>query len=244
MPTAAAETTTDDRESPHRGDDHGRASEGAALTVAGPHRDQPLVRDGTPLADASVAVVLVHGRGRGAARILETATRFVREGVALLAPQASEDSWYPERFVAPVAQNEPGLSSALESIDEAVQTATAAGVPRERVVVLGFSQGACLAGEYAARNPARYGGVVVLSGGLVGPELDPTAYEGDLAGTPVFLGCSDEDPHIDARRVRDSAAVFERLRGDVTTRIYSGMDHTVTEDEVAWVAALLDDLLA
>jgi phospholipase/carboxylesterase len=207
------------------------------VTVAGPHRNQPLLRDGTPLADARVAVVLVHGRGRGAERILETAGRFARDGVALLAPQAREDSWYPNRFVAPTEQNEPGLSSALDAIENAVETAVEAGIPRERVIVLGFSQGACLAGEYAARNPARYGGVVV-------PELDPTAYEGDLERTPVFLGCSDDDPHIEAARVHESAAVFERLNGDVTTHIYEGMDHTVSEDEVRWVAGLLDDLLA
>lgn len=208
-----------------------------------PHRDQPLVRDGAPLADARVAVVLVHGRGRGAARILETAARFARDGVAFLAPQANDDSWYPNPFVAPVEENEPGLSAALESIDEAVETAVEAGIPRERVVLLGFSQGACLAGEYAARHPARYGGVVVLSGGLVGPELDPTAYEGDLERTPVFLGCSDEDPHIEERRVHESAAVFERLNGDVATHVYEGMGHTVSEDEVGWVAGLLDGLL-
>ncbi|HEU4570512.1 MAG TPA: dienelactone hydrolase family protein, partial [Gemmatimonadales bacterium] len=146
---------------------------------------------------------------------------------------------YPHSFLVPVAQNQPWLDSALAVLERVTAQLADAGIPRERQVLLGFSQGACLALEFAARNAVRWGGVVGLSGGLIGPEGTPRAYGGDLAGTPVFLGCSDVDPHIPVARVHETAQVLTRLGGRVDARIYPGMPHTINEDEVQAVRALL-----
>lgn len=209
----------------------------------GPHQDQPLVTAGTPLDEASVAVVLVHGRGATARSIVEMAEPFHRPGVAYLAPQASNNTWYPNPFTAPVESNEPGRSSGLQAIADAVETATDGGIPVERVMLLGFSQGACLGSEFVARNSTRYGGLAVLSGGLIGETIDPADYAGDLEGTPVFFGCSDVDPHIPEGRVQVSAEVFKRLNADVTKRLYPGMGHTINQDEVDHVSELVEALL-
>jgi phospholipase/carboxylesterase len=187
---------------------------------AGPHQTEPLRTDGTPLSAADAAVVLVHGRGATARGMFDLAAQFSRDGVALLAPQAAGNTWYPNPFTAPVESNEPGRTSGLRAIADAIETATDAGIPTERIVLVGFSQGACLASEFLARNPGRYGGLAVLSGGLIGLSIDPDDYDGELAGTPVFLGCSDDDPHIAAERVTETATVFDRLGGDVTERRY------------------------
>ncbi|WP_251341424.1 alpha/beta hydrolase [Haloplanus halophilus] len=209
-----------------------------------PHGSQPLLTAGTPLAEATAAAVLVHGRGASARSILGMGEAFGVEGVAYLAPQAAGNTWYPNPFTAPVASNEPGRSSGLAAVASAVEEAADAGVPTERVLLLGFSQGACLASEFVARNPRRYGGLAALSGGLIGERIDPADYAGDLDGTPVFLGCSDVDPHIPAERVHETAAVFERLDGDVTTRLYEGMGHTVNADERDRVTSMLSALVA
>lgn len=204
-----------------------------------PHHGQPTRTAGASLAAADAAVVLVHGRGATATSILELAGEFAHDGVAYLAPQAARRTWYPNSFLAPVESNEPGRSSGLARIDELVDDAAAAGVSAERVVVCGFSQGACLASEYVARNPRRYGGLAALSGGLIGESIDPGAYEGDLAGTPAFLGCSDVDPHIPAERVHETAEVLERLGASVDTRLYEGMGHTVNDEELAALSELI-----
>jgi len=215
---------------PHRGADD-------------PHADQPLVTAGTDLADATAAAVLVHGRGATARSIAQMGEQFHSPGLALLAPQAAGNTWYPNPFTAPVERNEPGRTSGLNAIAGAIETANDAGVPTEQVLVLGFSQGACLASEFVARNPRRYGGQVALSGGLIGESIDPDDYEGDLAETPVFLGCSDVDPHIPEERVHETADVLEHLRADVTTRIYEGMGHGVNEDELEQVREMAADLV-
>lgn len=207
--------------------------------MTGPHQDQPLVTAGASLEDATAAVVMVHGRGATAQSILQLAAEFERDDVAYLAPQAAGNTWYPNSFLAPVESNEPGLSSGLQAVGNAVQEANAAGVPTEHTMVLGFSQGACLGSEFVARNATRYGGVVALSGGLVGPDETTRDYDGSLDGTPVFLGCSDVDPHIPAERVHETAAVFERLDADVTERLYEGMGHGVNADELAFVAEMV-----
>jgi len=209
----------------------------------GPHQDQPLVTAGTDLADATAAVVLAHGRGATARSIAQTGMEFHHEGVAILAPQAARNTWYPNPFTAPVERNEPGRSSGLRAIADAIETAADANIPTERVVVGGFSQGACLASEYVARNPRRFGGCVALSGGLIGAEIDRDDYGGDLDATPAFFGCSDVDPHIPAERVHESAAVFEELGADVEKRLYEGMGHGVNRDEVEYVSGLVADLL-
>ena len=197
---------------------------------------------GTPLEQAEVAVILVHGRGDSAAGIMQLAGALGSRGVAFLAPQATNNTWYPQSFLAPLASNEPWLSSALEAVGGVVEQAAAA-VGEPKTVLLGFSQGACLASEFAARNAKRYGGVVALSGGLIGPDGTPRDYHGSLAGTPVFLGCSDIDPHIPVERVHESARVLEGLGAQVEKRIYPGMGHTVNQDEVDRVVDLLRDLV-
>jgi phospholipase/carboxylesterase len=201
------------------------------------------VTAGTSLDEAEAAVVLVHGRGATARSIVTMAEGFHRPGVAYLAPQANRNTWYPNPFTAPVESNEPGRTSGLQAIADAISAATDAGIPTERVMLLGFSQGACLASEFVARNPRRYGGLAALSGGLIGETIDPDDYDGDLDRTPVFLGCSDVDPHIPEERVHASADVFERLNADVTKRLYPGMGHTINGDESEHVSAMVADLV-
>ena len=207
-----------------------------------PHREQPVLHRGVPLAEARATVVLIHGRGATAQSILGLADALGDEGLACLAPQAAGRTWYPRSFMAPIKSNEPSLTSALRKVGAVVDRA-ADTVPTERLVLLGFSQGACLGTEYAARHARRYGGVIALSGGLIGPEGTPFEYEGTLGGTPVFLGCSDRDPHIPVERVHETADVMEQLEGAVTERIYEGMGHTVNDDEIAFVRQLVQDLV-
>lgn len=204
-----------------------------------PHQGQPVIATGAPLATARAAMVMIHGRGASAEDILALAAEFAAPDVAFLAPQAADGAWYPQRFIAPLAANEPFLSSALATVGRLVEHITSTGIPQERVFLLGFSQGACLALEYAARNPQRYGGVIALSGGLIGPIGTAFDYAGSLAGTSVFLGCSDVDFHIPLERVHESTAAMRTLGGDVTERIYPGMGHTVNADETAFVRELL-----
>ncbi|SDZ92226.1 phospholipase/carboxylesterase [Haloplanus vescus] len=211
--------------------------------MTGPHQDQPLVTAGTSLDEATAAVVLVHGRGATARSIVQMAQGFHREGVAYLAPQAQRNTWYPNPFTAPVETNEPGRSSGLQAVADAIETAGDAGIPKERVMLLGFSQGACLASEFVARNPDRYGGLAALSGGLIGERIDPDDYDGDLEDTPVFVGCSDVDPHIPAERVHETTQVLEQLHADVTERLYEGMGHTINADEQQHVAEMVAALL-
>lgn len=211
--------------------------------MSGPHQDQPLVTDGQPLGEAVAAVVLVHGRGASARSIIGMADEFTRPDVAYLAPQAAGNTWYPNSFLAPLESNEPALSSALAALGAVVERAIDAGVPTDRIVVLGFSQGACLASEFVARNATRYGGLAALSGGLIGPEGTPREYDGTLDGTPVFVGCSDVDPHIPLARVHETTAVLDRMGADVTERIYEGMGHGINEDELEYVAGMVDALV-
>jgi phospholipase/carboxylesterase len=210
--------------------------------VSGPHQDQPVATAGASLESATAAVIIVHGRGASAGSILGMAGEFDHDGVAYLAPQAAGHEWYPQSFLAPVEANEPGRSSGLGAIADIVDNANDAGIPRDRVLIGGFSQGACLASEFVARNPTRYGGLAALSGGLIGEAIDRAAYSGDLEGTPAFLGCSDVDPHIPEERVHETAAVLEDLGADVTTRIYEGMGHTVNQDELDHLDGVIEAL--
>jgi len=208
-----------------------------------PHRGPRLAERGAPLARAKAAVIMVHGRGASAEDILALADVLAQPDLAYLAPQAAGHSWYPYPFTAPVDRNEPWLSSALRTIERLLDRLGDSGFSSERVVLLGFSQGACLALEYAARHARRYAGVVGLSGGLIGPEGTPRDYPGSLAGTPVFLGCSDVDPHIPLARVRESTAVLRRLDAVVSERIYPGMGHGINDDEIGVVRGLLAPLV-
>jgi predicted esterase len=195
------------------------------------------------VAEAAAAMVMVHGRGATAESILSLADEFGRDDFAYLAPQAAGYSWYPYGFMAPMPQNEPGLSSGLARIGEIVAQLETEGIPPERIVFLGFSQGACLSLEFAARNARRYGAILGLSGGLIGPAGTPRDYPGSFAGTPVFLGCSDRDPHIPRERVDESAAVLKAIGAEVTERIYPAMGHTVNEDEMSFVRQLLSAIV-
>ena len=204
-----------------------------------PHGAQPILAAGRPLAEAAAAMVLVHGRGASAESILGLAGELARPDFAFLAPQAAGATWYPYSFLAPLERNEPYLGSALRRVGAAVERAARAGVPAERLLLLGFSQGACLTLEYAVRHPRRYAGVVALTGGLIGPDGTPRQDAGSLDGTPVFLGSADPDPHVPRARVEESARVLERMGASVLTRIYPGMGHTVNEDELERVRAMM-----
>jgi predicted esterase len=197
---------------------------------------------GAPLERARAAMVMVHGRGATAESIVTLAEALDRPDVAYLAPQAAGGTWYPNSFLAPIPSNEPGITSGLRAIADVLARIEAAGIPNERVILLGFSQGACLSLEYAARHARRYGGVATLSGGLIGPDGTPRDYAGSMDGTPVFLGCSDVDFHIPRARVEHSAEVMRRLGAEVTMRLYPGMGHLVNEDEIARVQEMLDAL--
>ena len=213
-------------------------------TVPALHAGQPLRHVGAPLATARAAMVMVHGRGGSAEDILSLSEVFgaASSGWAFVAPQAANSTWYPERFMAPTERNEPWLSSALETLGRTVAQVEAAGIPSGRIVLLGFSQGACLASEWVARHAKRWGGVAVLSGGLIGPDGSPRDYAGTLAETPVLMGCSDRDPHIPLPRVRETATVFERLGAAVDLRVYPGGPHGVVEDEISAITRMMDSI--
>jgi predicted esterase len=209
------------------------------MSAVDPHGGQPVLFAGAATGEAKGAMILVHGRGADARDILGLAEYFGRPDLAYVAPEAAGHAWYPNRFLVPVEQNEPYLSSALGVIAGLVADIGKAGIGPERVFLVGFSQGACLSLEFAARNPRRYGGVFALSGGLIGASVRAENYSGSLAGTPVFFGCSDVDPHIPLARVKESSAVMAALGGAVTERIYPGMGHTVTGDEVEEIRKVL-----
>jgi len=206
----------------------------------GPHAGQPIVEIGTPLGRSPVAVIMVHGRGAGPENILDLVPGLDRPGLTYLAPAAAGRTWYPYSFMADVEKNEPGLSSGLSVLAALVDRIETAGVPRARIVLLGFSQGACLTAEFAVRHASRYGGIVIFSGGAIGPPGTRWDYPGDFAGTPVFLGCSDRDGHVPESRVAETAEVFTRMGASVTKRIYPGMGHLVNDEEIASAQRILD----
>ncbi len=209
----------------------------------GPHANQPVMTAGEPLESASAAMIMVHGRGASAEDILSLLPYLDAPGFAYLAPQAANSTWYPFSFLAPLDSNEPGLSSALELLNTLVDRVSLAGIPAEKTVLLGFSQGACLALEYAARHARRYGGVAALSGGLIGPDDTPRDYPGSLDSTAVFLGCSDIDMHIPKKRVLDSADILRGMGAQVTDRLYPGMGHTIVQDEIDAVRTIMADVV-
>lgn len=205
----------------------------------GPHAGVRIFARGTRPDEAAAAVILIHGRGANAPDILSLADPLGGKTVAYVAPEATGNVWYPERFLVPTAANEPHLSSALGVVEDLAKGLVEAGVPYERLAIAGFSQGACLALEFAARHPRRYGAVIGFSGGLIGSDAEIERRVGDLEGTPVFLGCSDVDFHIPVERVHASARILSALGGAVTERIYPGMGHTINDDEIAFAAAMI-----
>ncbi|MFZ4661616.1 MAG: alpha/beta hydrolase [Caldilineaceae bacterium] len=212
------------------------------MTTQGVHQGQPVYTAGKALTEAKGALILVHGRGATAQSILALGNELAHPDLAYLAPQAAGNTWYPHSFLMPLAQNEPYLSSALQRIGEVVAQIEAAGIRTERIILGGFSQGACLASEFVARNARRYGGLLVFSGGLIGPPGTPRDYVGSLADTPIFLGCSDVDFHIPKERVMESAEVFRRLGAQVTAKLYPNLGHTIIEDELKYARQMVNDL--
>ena len=207
-----------------------------------PHAGQPLASAGAPLGKSPVVMILVHGRNALPANILSFVPAFGHPDITYLAPAAAGGTWYPLSFMAETEKNEPGISSGLWVLEQLVQHVVRAGVRKDRIVLLGFSQGACLTAQFAASHADRYGGVVLYSGGLIGPPATTWNYPGSFSRTPVFLGCSDVDAHVPKTRVDESAAVFQRMDATVTEQIYPGMGHLVNEEEIAFTRTLLDEI--
>ena len=208
------------------------------------HQDQPLLTYGAPLSEADAAVILVHGRGSTAGSMLQLAQYLPQEGIAFLAPQAANGTWYPNSGFIPLEGNEPYVSSAFGTLTDLLARITAAGVPAAKIGIGGFSQGACLASEFVARNARKYGGLYVFSGALMGPPDMVRAYEGDLAGTPVFIGGGDRDPWVTAPQMTLTAEVMRDLGADVEIDIQPSADHTIRPNEIAAVKTLVAGLTA
>ncbi|MGB7212592.1 MAG: dienelactone hydrolase family protein [Gemmatimonadales bacterium] len=215
---------------------------GLQLVAPAPHGGRPVRQGGAPMGSARGALILLHGRGATAESMFDLAQEVSPPDLAWWAPSAARNTWYPESFLVPMEQNEPALSSAFAAVHGLIETLSVAGFPPERIALLGFSQGACLTLEYAARHAKRFGALIGLSGGLIGPPGTPRGYTGSFSGTPVFLGCSDVDFHIPVERVRESAEAFRRMGAQVDERIYPGMGHTVNDDELNAVRGMLGSI--
>lgn len=207
-----------------------------------PHGGIPLHAAGVPLEAASAALILIHGRGATADDILSLHDLLDAPNLAVIAPQSAGAAWYPERFIAPIEANEPYLSSALTRIAEVAAHIESHGIPASRIVIGGFSQGACLASEFVIRNPRRWGGLLAFSGGYIGPPGETRPPQGSLDGTPAFLGCSDVDPHIPLQRVRETTSLLKAMGAQVTEKIYRNMGHTIYGDEIDHANDLLRNL--
>ena len=187
---------------------------------------------GQSLENASKVLIMIHGRGGNAEDILGLSDHLDVKEFALLAPKATNNTWYPYSFLMPPSQNEPWLSSALQVLKEIVDELVLKGIKRDSIYFLGFSQGACLTLELVTRNATRYGGVVAFTGGLIGDKIYEPNYVGDFDGTPVFIGTSDPDPHVPVQRVHDSELILRKLNASVTVKVYKGMGHTINQDEI------------
>jgi len=198
-----------------------------------PHENQPVYFAGKKLEEATSAMILIHGRGANAEDILSLSAHLTHPGLAYLAPQAEDYTWYPNRFIFPVEKNEPYLSSALGVIDKLVKLIEENKISSEKIFIGGFSQGACLASEYVIRNPKKYGGLFVFSGGYIGALNQERESQGDLQNTPVFIGCSDIDPHIPLQRVHETTKLLKSMNAKVTEKIYPDMGHTINDEEIA-----------
>jgi phospholipase/carboxylesterase len=191
-----------------------------------------IVTAGKNLEDVQKALIMIHGRGADANDILSLAGYLDVDDFALLAPQATNHSWYPYSFMAPVSQNEPWLTSALNLIKDLVKEITEKGIVPENIYFTGFSQGACLTLEFAARNAVRYGGIAAFTGGLIGDAIHPESYAGDFDKTPIFIGSSNPDPHVPVNRVYETTKILEEMNAAVTQKLYNGMGHTISQDEI------------
>jgi predicted esterase len=210
----------------------------------GPHAGQPVAFAGEPLDRAPAAMIMLHGRGATSQDILSLVPLLAQPHFAYLAPQASGNAWYPNRYLDPIVSNEPWLSSALALVEHVLGQVSEAGIPPERTMLLGFSQGACLTLEFVARHARRYGGVAGLTGALIGPDGTPRNYPGALQDTPVFIGCSDVDIHVSKEHALETANVLMHLGGKVTLRLYPNMGHEVNQNEVDFVRGMMTELIA
>lgn len=190
------------------------------------------INQAIPLSEAKSAIIMIHGRGSTAGNIASLSRELKLSQAAVLAPQANHNSWYPYSFLAPVEENQPALDSALAGLDELVNQVKTAGIALDQIYFLGFSQGACLALEYSARNAAVYGGVIAFTGGLIGQQLNYDNYKGDFGGMPVLITTGNPDPHVPVSRVEESAELFKKLGAKVTLRIYDGRPHTIQHEEI------------
>ncbi|MEX0724363.1 MAG: dienelactone hydrolase family protein [Gracilimonas sp.] len=213
----------------------------ANTNFEGPHQPTQIAEGGVSSSEADAAMIMIHGRGATAPSIVQLANEFdTNKKLTLRAPQASGNTWYPYSFLENTEKNEPGLSSGLQKIYDIVQDLKSEGFSEDQIYFLGFSQGACLASEFVARHPNKYAGLIALSGGVIGDSVDISNYEGDLKGTPVFMGCSDIDPHIPKERVNESEKIFDKLNASVTKKLYPGMGHLVNEDEIKHINDMLN----
>ncbi|MEO0561798.1 MAG: phospholipase [Chloroflexota bacterium] len=208
------------------------------------HQDNETLTDGAPLAEATVAVLLMHGRGATARDMLPFTSQIPQDGVAYLMPQASNNTWYPRSGFGPFEANEPYLSSAWDTITEKLQHIINAGIPQEKIVVGGFSQGACLTAEYVARHPGRYGGLIVLSGALMGPPDTPRDYDGSLEKTQIWVGGADQDSWVTEDQLNETSAVLHRMGGRVSTEIHASAEHTIRPTDVRNTARIINMLTA
>ena len=197
-----------------------------------PMHQKKIITAGKKLEAASKALIMLHGRGASAEDILGLSTHLAVSDFALLAPQATGNTWYPFSFLEAPVKNEPWLTSALSLVGEAVEEAKAGGIALQNIYFLGFSQGACLTLEYVARNATRYGGVVAFTGGLIGDRIYDENYKGNFGGAPVFIGSSNPDPHVPVERIKSSSAVLRKMHAAVTEKIYDQMGHTISQDEI------------
>jgi phospholipase/carboxylesterase len=191
-----------------------------------------IIYAGKKISEASKALIMIHGRGADAADILSLSSYFNLDGYALLAPQATNHSWYPASFMSPPSVNEPWLSSALQVLDETIEEIVSGDISQENIYFLGFSQGACLTLEYVTRNATKYGGVVAFTGGLIGDKIYLQNYSGDFQRTPVFIGTSDPDPHVPVARVHATTNLLLNMNADVSEKVYDNMGHTISQDEI------------
>lgn len=205
----------------------------------GVHQDLPILKIGAAEADARRIVILLHGRGAAAESMLGLADALSSPGTRFLIPQAAGNRWYPQTAFGPLGPNEPDLSSGLQVIDDLIMEVADLGFQKEQVLLGGFSQGACLAAEYVVRHPERYGGLFIYSGALIGPPEEKRNPEGNLEGTPVFIGGSDVDPWVKEEYFLEAGRIFSDLKGAVEVKIYPGMGHVINEDELNLVASLI-----
>ena len=207
------------------------------------HQKQVLTQ-GKPLTETNKALILIHGRGATAESILSLAEPLEVKDFSLFAPQATNHSWYPYSFMAPTAQNQPALDSALNMIDDLVNTILEQGISSRQIYLLGFSQGACLTAEFAARHARHYGGLIIFTGGLIGPEVDKSNYQGNFGGTPILITTGDPDPHVPVSRVNETEKIISESGALVTKRIYPGRPHTILTEEINLAREILTQPIA